>query len=162
MLLCLQLEDDSFVYKATDVLVQATWELPLVVQWPQAVVSYEFSSTPGDISFGIVFVAAPAEGQNIDDLEMETVEEVERVPSHTEVIKGSFELPCEGVVFFLWDNNFDWSAVKKISYSITIQEVSYIAQTTLCTSLYLYLNFFFPLLYSLRSRFPMLSEQSNL
>ncbi len=111
------------MYKASDVLVQTTWELPLVVQWPQAIVSYELSSTPSDISFGIVFVAAPAEGQNVDDLEMETVEEVERVPSHTEVIKGSFELPCEGGVFFLWDNNFDWSAVKKISYSITIQEV---------------------------------------
>jgi hypothetical protein len=107
-------------------LVQAAWELPIVIQWPKAVVNYEFSSTPGDISFGVVFVAAPEEGEQVDDLDMETVEEMDRVPSHSETISGSFELPCEGVVFFLWDNNFDWSAVKKISYKIEVKEVSFI------------------------------------
>lgn len=105
-------------------LVQSSWELPIVIQWPQSKVSYEFTSTPGDISFGIVFVPAPDEPRDADDLEIETVEEIARVSSHNEIIGGEFEAPCEGVVFFLWDNNFDWSAVKKISYSINVIQVS--------------------------------------
>lgn len=112
--------DEEFIYRASDVLVQATWELPIVVQWPGSTVTYEFSSTPGDISFGIVFVAAPDTLQEVEDLDIETVEEMSTAPSHTEDIAGSFELPSEGVVFFLWDNNFDWSAVKKISYTIRV------------------------------------------
>jgi hypothetical protein len=105
--------------------VQTTWELPIVIQYPTSSVSYEFTSTPSDISFGIVFVAAPDEPQSVDELEIETVEEMSRVPSHIERISGSFDVPCEGVVFFLWDNNFDWSAVKKISYSIKVHQVSF-------------------------------------
>lgn len=104
-------------------LVQSTFELPIIIQWPQSIVEYEFSSTPSEISFGIVFVAAPEEGQSVSDLEIEPVEEMCRVPSHTEVIAGSFELPCEGIVFFVWDNTFDWSSVKKISYSIKVHQV---------------------------------------
>ncbi len=118
-----QIEDETYSYRATDLLVQTAWELPIVIQWPKAVVNYEFNSTPGDISFGVVFVAAPEEGEEVDDLDMETVEEMDRVPSNSETISGSFELPCEGVVFFLWDNHYDWSAVKKISYRIDVKEV---------------------------------------
>eukprot|EP01031_Cornospumella_fuschlensis_P037667 gene37667-45758_t len=118
-------QDDEFVYKASDVLVQSSWELPIVIQWPQSKVNYEFTSTPGDISFGIVFVPAPDEPRDPDDLDIETVEEIARVSSNNEIIGGEFEVPCEGVVFFLWDNNFDWSAVKKISYSINVIQASF-------------------------------------
>jgi hypothetical protein len=95
----------------------------VVVQWPEATVKYEFSSLPGDIWFGILFVAAPMEGQSHDNLEVETVEELALVPSGSESIHGSFELQCEGVLFFLWDNTFDWSSTKKISYNIVVKEV---------------------------------------
>lgn len=105
--------------------MQATWELPIVVQWPNSSVHYEFSSTPGDISFGIVFVAAPDESEAVDDLEIETVEEMDLVPSSADLISGSFDVPNEGVVFFIWDNNFDWSSVKKISYSIRVNQPSF-------------------------------------
>lgn len=40
-------------------------------------------------------------------------------------IKGSFTLPCEGVVFFIWDNTYDWSSVKKISYTIRVNEPTF-------------------------------------
>lgn len=94
-----------------------------MIQCPNSSVTYEFSSTPGDISFGVVFVAAPESQQNVDDLDIETVEEVERVPSGTDCVSGSFDVPAEGVIFFLWDNNFDWSSVKSISYSIRVFQV---------------------------------------
>lgn len=58
-MILLQTTDDVFVYNATDVLVQSTWELPIVIQWPQSHVTFEFTSQPGEISFGIMFVAAP-------------------------------------------------------------------------------------------------------
>jgi hypothetical protein len=112
-----------FTYNATDVLVQTTWELPIVIQYPDSKVKFEFCSNPGDISFGIVFVAAPEEDQRIEDLEIETVEEMGIVHSNTEAVSGSFEVPCEGVIFFMWDNNFDWSATKQISYMIEVQQV---------------------------------------
>jgi hypothetical protein len=95
----------------------------VVVQWPEATVKYEFHSLPGDIWFGILFVAAPMEGQSHDNLEVETVEELALVPSGSESIHGSFELQCEGVLFFLWDNTFDWSSTKKVSYNIVVKEV---------------------------------------
>jgi hypothetical protein len=106
-----------------DVLVQSTWELPVVIQWPDSTVKYEFQSSPGNIWFGVLFVAAPLEGQSPDSLEVETVEELSLVPSGSEAIHGSFELQCEGVVFFLWDNSFDWSSTKKLSYNIVVHEV---------------------------------------
>ena len=37
-------EDETFSYKATDVLIQQHWELPIVVQWPKSKISFEFSS----------------------------------------------------------------------------------------------------------------------
>lgn len=45
------------------------------------------------------------------------------VRSNYEPISGSFEVPYEGVVFFMWDNNFDWSANKQISYIIEVKQV---------------------------------------
>lgn len=95
-----------------------------MVQYPESTVQFEFCSNPGDISFGIVFVAAPEEGQDPDDLEIETVEEMGLVRSNLEAISGSFEVPCEGVIFFMWDNNFDWSATKQISYLIEVTQVN--------------------------------------
>lgn len=70
-----------------------------------------------------MFVAALEEGQDENDLEVETIEEMVRTTSGTEMQEGSFELPVEGVLFFVWDNSFDWSANKKLSYSIEVIQV---------------------------------------
>lgn len=39
--------DDTFIYKGADVLVQSTWELPIIIQWPDSTVKFEFSTTQG-------------------------------------------------------------------------------------------------------------------
>lgn len=44
--------DDTFAYNATGVQVQNTWELPIVVQWPNSTIKFRFSTRPGDIHFG--------------------------------------------------------------------------------------------------------------
>ena len=40
------------------------------IQWPESKVKFEFCSQPGDISFGILFVAAPDPDNKSDDLEV--------------------------------------------------------------------------------------------
>ncbi|KAJ1442888.1 hypothetical protein B484DRAFT_426708 [Ochromonadaceae sp. CCMP2298] len=117
--------DEVFVYNATDVLVQSTWELPIVVQYPDSTVHYQFCASPGSITFGVVFVAAPEEEQDLSDLEIETVEDMQMVNSDLDAVTGSFEVPCEGVVFFMWDNTFDWSANKQISYTIEVKQPAF-------------------------------------
>jgi hypothetical protein len=44
--------------------------------------------------------------------------------SGSELIHGSFELQCEGIVFFLWDNSYDWTGTKQVSYKVEVLEVS--------------------------------------
>ena len=121
-----QLFDETFTYKAGDVLISGLMELPIVIQWPESVIKFEFLTTGGDIDFGILFVAALAEGQSEDDLKVETLDEVGRVPSQTEVISGEFMVPSEGVVFLVWDNKYDWFVPnKKLSYSIELFQPSF-------------------------------------
>ena len=115
--------DDSFVYKASDVLVQSSWELPIVVQYPDSTIEFEFTTTMGDIMFGIMFVAALEEGQLEEDMRAETIDEMGRVLSDVEAYGGTFSPPCEGVVFFVWDNTHDWYSNKKVSYKIELHQV---------------------------------------
>lgn len=42
-----RITDDTFVYKGADVLVQSTWELPIIIQWPESTVKFEFSTAQG-------------------------------------------------------------------------------------------------------------------
>lgn len=121
-----QLEDETFIYKAGDVLINGIMELPIVIQWPESVIKFEFLTSGGDIDFGILFVAALEEGQSEDDLRVETLDDVGRVPSQSEVISGEFVAPSEGVVFFVWDNKYDWFVTnKKLSYSIELFQPSF-------------------------------------
>jgi hypothetical protein len=70
-----------------------------------------------------MFVAAPRENQSENDLQIETVEDMRVVNCIVEPISGSFEVPCEGVIFFMWDNSYDWSSNKEISYTIQVKQV---------------------------------------
>ncbi len=67
------LKDDVYIYEATDVLVQKTLEIPMLAQWPNAQVEYEFSSSPSQVKFAVAFVAALHEDQSEYDLEVEEV-----------------------------------------------------------------------------------------
>ena len=122
-------EDDIFRYKGADVLVQGTWELPIIIQWPGSSINFEFSTKGGGIEFGIVFVPAVDDNhqdyhQDQDELNLETVKEMSRVRSDIDKIEGSFTPPSEGVIFFLWDNTYDWTAVKKLSYYVEVYQVT--------------------------------------
>lgn len=115
--------DDIFVYRASDVLVQNLFELPIIVSWPQSRVQFKFSTSPGDVFFSAVFLPALEEGQTSRDLKYEMIVNLGLVPSSSRDITGSFDLPSEGIVVFMFDNNFDWSATKKLSYIIEVEEV---------------------------------------
>ena len=39
--------DETFYYKGADVLVQSTWELPIIIQWPGSTIKFEFSTSQG-------------------------------------------------------------------------------------------------------------------
>lgn len=39
--------DETFYYKGADVLVQSTWELPIIIQWPGSTLKFEFSTAQG-------------------------------------------------------------------------------------------------------------------
>ena len=43
----------------------------------------------------------------------------------TEEIEGSFRVPYEGVVVFIWDNNYDYFSCKKLSYHVEVYEPSF-------------------------------------
>jgi hypothetical protein len=118
-------ENETFQYKSTDVLIQSHWELPIIVTWPKSKISFEFSSKNGDLSFGIFFVPALEEGQEESELEVESIEDLYRTESGSQTIKGFFDLPMEGVIFFMWDNAFDYFANKQLSYKIDVMQPSF-------------------------------------
>ncbi len=120
-----RLADENFCYKASDVLVQSTFELPILVNFPGSRIKFSFSSKLGDLCFGIMFVPALEEGQSEDDLRVQVLDEVGRVPCHNDTIEGEFEPPSEGVIFFTWDNTFDWYTNKKLAYNIEVFEPSF-------------------------------------
>lgn len=78
----------------------------------------------GDLNFSILFVAALDENAPESELDVETLQDMYRTNSGSELIEGNFDIPTEGVLFFLWDNKFDWSANKQLSYSITVSQVT--------------------------------------
>ena len=41
-----KVEDEVFTYQGSDVLVQSSFELPIIVQWPRSAINFEFSTTP--------------------------------------------------------------------------------------------------------------------
>jgi len=50
-----KLSDDIFHYNGQDVLVQSTWELPIIIQYPDSKIKFEFSSNEGDIQCDFLF-----------------------------------------------------------------------------------------------------------
>lgn len=118
------LTDDSLEYHTTDLNIQRSWELPIVIRWPNSKINFQFSTKLGDICFGIAFVPAMEEDDDQNDVKVEIIEDVKLIKSGEESITGQFIIPAEGVVIFVWDNSFDWSSLKKLSYTINLFEAS--------------------------------------
>jgi hypothetical protein len=168
------LDDETLTYTGNDVLVQKTWELPVIVQWPGSTIEYEFSTARGGIEFGIAFVPAVDEEDearrrekkrkqgkrarvypddddlldvNADDdeeddddddeeeeedeeedddaVEVQMLQEMSRVRSDLTKQAGTVRPPSEGVLFFVFDNVYDWSGVKKLSYTVKVHQPSF-------------------------------------
>ena len=115
-LLLFQISDEVYSYNCSDVLVQSSWELPIIVQCSNSTVTYEFTSNQGDISFGIELL--------LENNECQIVEEPRRIAFSEQPFHGSFELSARGVVVFTWNNLYDWTGEKRLSYMVRIQQVS--------------------------------------
>lgn len=113
---------ESFKYAATNVVVSNTMEIPIIVQFPESRVSYEFATSPAGIMFSIIFIPAIVEGEESppDDELYETIEESSSFRSDIEPVAGSFDCSCEGVVFFMFDNSAGWTT-QELSYFIEVQ-----------------------------------------
>mgnify|MGYP006889518788 CR=1 FL=1 len=86
----LNMEDDSFRYTATGMLVQKSMEIPIIVQWPDSTFEYTFSSEPSNIKFGISFIAAVEEEDDIDDVDIEVIEEMTVLKASNETLLKEF------------------------------------------------------------------------
>lgn len=112
-----KINDDVYAYDSSDVLVQTTFELPIIIECAGSTVHYEFTSNQGDISFGVEFQSEKGEDFG--------VEEPRRVNFAEQPLRGTFDVKQRGVVFFLWDNCYDWSGEKRISYVVRIEQPAF-------------------------------------
>jgi len=124
----------TYRYTATNVILQPgkkSLEVPIILSFPNSKVHFEFATDPADIKFGICFVAALEEGQSRDDLEVETIEEMDKVVcSLQEPVIGSFDCACEGVVFFMFENEAEWwttggSVQRELAYIIEVHSPNF-------------------------------------
>ena len=83
-------KSDAFHWQSSDIVVQWEWILPIPVSLPGTILSYSFSTTFGDIAFGIQIV------YSADD-RVEDIISLSRVRSDLEAITGTFKVPREGL-----------------------------------------------------------------
>ena len=103
-------ETTTLRYSST-ISVRLTWELPIKVP-RNCAVSYRFTTSPADISFGLVFCDATGTES--------TLKEVDRVPSHIGAANGTIHPACEGTIYFRWDNSYSWLTAKELTYLIEV------------------------------------------
>ena len=93
------------------------WELPIPINTPGSKVVYRFSTSPGDIAFGINYKKSDGKEVNLKP--------IARVPSHIGSATGTIHPPKEdGVVFFVFDNSYSWLQSKQLTYNVELRLVS--------------------------------------
>ena len=131
------LQDEVFQYRSNDLLVVEKVEVPVVVNVPSSQVTFEFRTQEGDIGFGVVFATYTDVDDSVEDgvggkkgpemnfrhLYRERV--VECAEQADEPMRGSFLVQEPGVLFFLFNNEHDWTANKRISYVVDVQSPSF-------------------------------------
>lgn len=80
-------------------------------------IKYSFSTTNGDISFGLNFSTG-----NV----VEVIREVAREPSDIEAIKGTYKADYDGVFTFIFDNSYSWFTDKLLTYNINLLQVMFL------------------------------------
>jgi len=109
---------------ASTVSVRLTWELAVPVKESKdCIISYRFTTTPGDIGFGLFY-------RETNGTES-TLKELDRVPSHIGAANGTIHPACPGVLYFRWDNSYSWLTAKELTYvvEVTTQDPSAAAPT---------------------------------
>ena len=135
------LQKEEFKYMATGMTLRDRLEIPIIIQSPETVVSYEFSADPPNLKFGITFIAALGEGETLDDLELEEVEEIKLVNSRPNQsvdaegnaaaysYQGSFVVGDEGVIFLIFDVDDSWSLFNNgsnmLSYNVKVVQPTF-------------------------------------
>ena len=124
------LQDEHFLYNASDVLIQDTLSVPVVINVPDSEVNYEFNLThAGEIAYAIVLATFNEGGDQSSDNEVEPEMEfhtikpsklVHFVGEEPEPIRGSFMLDDVGILYFFFDNQFDWTSTKNMSYTVEV------------------------------------------
>ena len=133
------LEDEVFQYKSNDLLVSEKIEVPVVVNVPSSRVAFEFRTQEGDIGFGVVFATYTDVDEGTEDgiesdnspgpemkfraLYQEKI--VECAEDVGEPMRGSFLVEEPGILFFLFNNEHDWMANKRVSYVIDVQSPTF-------------------------------------
>ena len=117
--------DESFInfdersapilFRASDMLLQKVFELPIRVTQPGSTILYSFSTVQGDVSFAAYFLS-------VDSRPPETVIEPHRVPSDVENITGRFKAGREGTLVIKFDNSFSWFTPKYLTYLIELSQ----------------------------------------
>ena len=105
------------VFRASDMLLQKVFELPIRVTQPGSTILYSFSTVQGDVSFAAYFLS-------VDSRPQETVIEPHRVPSDVENITGRFKAGREGTLVIKFDNSFSWFTPKYLTYLIELNQPS--------------------------------------
>jgi hypothetical protein len=137
------LGDEDFKYSATGLEVNKRLEVPIIIQSPNTTLTYEFRAEPSYIKFGVTFVAALREGETVDDLEVETVEELRLInsaPKYSGAVdeagndihysyQGSFTIGDEGIVFLIFDIDDSWSlfntGTNTLTYNVKVKQPTF-------------------------------------
>ena len=166
------LEDQKFRYASSTVLVQASFEVPVIVQYPGSTIEYSFHTGGEDIEFAVVFAvypiltleeehrlrtsasSSPSTGSNTSDVLISDEQNAKRMDTvhsmtNSEPIEGkdmefktlfpmtlktsdintpikdSFVVEEDGVLFFLFSNEYAWMGYKELTYTIEVQTPSF-------------------------------------
>jgi hypothetical protein len=107
---------EPITWQTRDFLVQFSHEVK-VPALAGSTLKYTFSTTNGDINFGLQFAIPQSH-------HIEVIRENMREPSNVEAIKGSYKADYDGVFIFIFDNSFSWFTDKLLTYNIQLLQVS--------------------------------------
>lgn len=108
-------ELNCYTLSSKDIIIQWNFILEIPITSSETIITYNFHTKNGDISFGLDFL--PLKGGEIEIIPNN------RVPSDKQDIIGSYKVSNEGTVVLYWDNSFSWFAQKDLSYSIQVTQV---------------------------------------
>lgn len=119
-------EDIRFTFRSSDVTVRENFELPITLPVGcDSVLNYKFSSSYGNLEFGVLFV-------DENDF-VSVIMDIDSVDSLDQIVEGEFQISKRGVVYLIWENTFSW-LTKQLSYSVDLLVKSFTKSETETTA----------------------------